>query len=193
MYLDKIVFTKVADLPVENPLAVAVSTDVKASIRMNQVNGIRFYTTVDQEKIAALEADGATVEMGTLIAPKDLLDGTELTLDLAELATPKAVNVKYQAKNEDGSYNYYTEGSNFSGIVGTIANVKEANITRDFVGRGYVKVTKGENTTISYADINVESSARSLKIVAAAIQGTDFYNNQLNDYQRSLVDTWAAK
>ena len=193
MYLDKIVFTKVADLPVENPLAVAVSTDVKASIRMNQVNGIRFYTTVDQEKIAALEADGATVEMGTLIAPKDLLGDTELTLDLAELATPKAVNVKYQAKNEDGSYNYYTEGSNFSGIVGTIANVKEANITRDFVGRGYVKVTKGENTTISYADINVESSARSLKIVAAAIQGTDFYNNQLNDYQRSLVDTWAAK
>ena len=74
-----------------------------------------------------------------------------------------------------------------------VSNVKEANITRDFVGRGYVKVTKGENTTISYADINVESSARSLKTVAAAIQGTDFYNNQLNDYQRSLVDTWAAK
>ena len=72
-------------------------------------------------------------------------------------------------------------------------DVKEANITRDFVGRGYVKVTKGENTTISYADINVESSARSLKTVAAEIQGTDFYNNQLTDYQRSLVDTWAAK
>ena len=164
-----------------------------ASIRMNQVNGIRFYTTVDKEKIAQLKADGAEVEMGTLIAPKDLLSDTELTLDLAELETPKAVNVKYQAKNEDGSYKYYTEGSNFSGIVGTIANVKEANITRDFVGRGYVKVTKGENTTISYADINVESSARSLKTVAAAIQGTDFYNNQLTDYQRSLVDTWAAK
>ena len=192
-YIDKFVLTKVGDIVTEDPLAVDVSMNAGASIRMNQVNGIRFYTTVDQEKIAQLKADGAEVEMGTLIAPKDLLGDTELTLDLAELATPKAVNVKYQAKNEDGSYKYYTEGSNFSGIVGTIANVKEANITRDFVGRGYVKVTKGENTTISYADINVESSARSLKTVAAAIQGTDFYNNQLNDYQRSLVDTWAAK
>ena len=192
-YIDKFVLTKVGDIVTEDPLAVDVSMNAGASIRMNQVNGIRFYTTVDQEKIAQLKADGAEVEMGTLIAPKDLLGDTELTLDLAELATPKAVNVKYQAKNEDGSYKYYTEGSNFSGIVGTIANVKEANITRDFVGRGYVKVTKGENTTISYADINVDSSARSLKTVAAAIQGTDFYNNQLNDYQRSLVDTWAAK
>ena len=198
MYLDKIVFTKVADLPVENPLAVNVSTDVKASIRMNQVNGIRFYTTVDTDKIAALEADGATVEMGTLIAPKDLLDGTELTLDLANLETPKAVNVKYQARNEDGTVKYYTEDG-FSGIVGTIANIKESNtaysatsgnITRDFVARGYVKVTKGTDEYVSYADVDLSQSGRSLKTIAAATIGTAFYEGLSSDLQ-AKVDAWA--
>ena len=183
----------------ENPLAVNVSTDVKASIRMNQVNGIRFYTTVDQEKIAALEADGATVELGTLIAPKDLLDGTELTLDLAELATPKAVNVKYQARNEDGSVKYYTDENGFSGIVGTIANIKESNtaysatsgnITRDFVARGYVKVTKGTDEYVSYADVDLSQSGRSLKTVAAGIIGTAFYEGLASDL-KAKVDAWA--
>ena len=182
----------------ENPLAVNVSTDVKASIRMNQVNGIRFYTTVDADKIATLEADGATVEMGTLIAPKDLLDGTELTLDLAGLETPKAVNVKYQARNEDGTVKYYTEDG-FSGIVGTIANIKESNtaysatsgnITRDFVARGYVKVTKGTDEYVSYADVDLSQSGRSLKTVAAGIIGTAFYEGLSSDLQ-AKADAWA--
>lgn len=195
MYLDKIVFTKVADLPVDDPLAVDVSTESSASIRLNKVNGIRFYTKVDQDKIAALQQDGATVEMGTLIAPADLLGNDALTLDLDE---SKYVNVKYAATDDNGAYIYYTE-DNFEGIVGSIAKINEnatswsatsGNVTRDFVARGYVKVTKGDDVTVSYSD--ALSGARSLKTVAAAIDKTSDFYLSLTAEQQGFVDTWAS-
>ncbi|MGN0174487.1 MAG: hypothetical protein ACI39F_08595, partial [Acutalibacteraceae bacterium] len=103
-----------------------------ASIRLGDVNGIRFYTKVDTTKIDELKAvDGNKVELGTLIAPADNIEDTELSF---ALETGKYVDVKFN------SATYYTEGD-FTGIVGSLVNIQDKNITRDFVGRGYVKVT----------------------------------------------------
>lgn len=192
-YIDKFVLTKVGDLT--DPLAVDVATESSASIRLGRINGIRFYTTVDQAKISELIADGATVEMGTLIAPVDLLGNDDLTLDLDE---SKYVNVGYNAIDDETNDYIYHEDGDFSGIVGSIANIKESNtawsattgnITRDFVGRAYVKVTKDGEETISYSE--ALSSARSLKTVAAAIDKTSEFYTNLSEEQQGLVDSWA--
>ena len=62
-------------------LEIALNMKKGAAIRLNDGGGLRFYTTVDAEKLDSLIAGGATVEMGTLIAPADLLGTEELTLE----------------------------------------------------------------------------------------------------------------
>ena len=195
IYLNSLKFTKTADYSSEDTsLEVKSTMESGAAIRLGEVNGIRFYTTVDTAKIAELKADGATVEMGTLIAPKDLLGNDELTFNLD---AGKYVDVAYKA-NE-----YYTEG-NFTGIVGSIVNIKESNtafsaengnIAREFVGRGYVKVTKDGTTTITYADYsdsNIANNSRSVAYVSyKLVQDTEIFNQYSKDIQEK-VKKWAG-
>lgn len=193
-YIDKFVLTKVGELVTEDPLAVDVSMQSGASIRLGAVNGIRFYTNVDTAKIAELKADGATVEMGTLIAPADIIDGKELNFDLE---SNEYVNVRFTADE------YYTENG-FEGIVGSIVGIKETstswsttsgNITRNFVGRGYVKVTKDGKTTISYAEYSnsdISENTRSLQFVANAFKNDSVKFGELTSDIQALVNGWAG-
>ncbi|MBQ5590243.1 MAG: hypothetical protein IIU65_01025, partial [Clostridia bacterium] len=164
-----------------------------AALRLGNLNGLRFSTTVDAEKIAKLQAEGATVEVGTLIAPKDILGRTELTFDLD---SAKYLDVKFDLSN-----GYYKDGNTF---VGSIVNIKESNtvyskesgnISRRFVGRGYVKVTKDGRTFISYASYTenkVVNNSRSLKDVATSLRNdTDNDNVKLYEAFKDSVDKWA--
>lgn len=175
-----------------------------ASIRLNSNSGIRFYTMVDSAKLAELQALGAAVELGTLISPKDLLGNSDLTFDLAE---SKYINVKYEAVDAGGAYCWH------NGVVGQIAgsiiNIiesgtsfsdKNGNIARDFVGRGYIKVTLGGKTVTIYADYakgndgisSIENNTRSLAFVANAFKNDTYKYNQLDDDKKLLVDKWAS-
>ncbi|MGN0174097.1 MAG: hypothetical protein ACI39F_06620, partial [Acutalibacteraceae bacterium] len=69
------------------------------------------------------------------------------------------------------------------------------NITRDFVGRGYVKVTDKDNkVTITYADYasnDVLNNTRSLKTVALAMQNDTANFSELTEAQQAMVNAWA--
>ena len=168
-----------------------------AAIRINEQNGIRFYSQVDTVKVQALRDAGYTVELGTLIAPKDKLkSGTvyeELTFDID---TKKYVNVKYESKT-------YYEESSFSGIVGSIVNIQEkpntysydnGNKARLFVGRAYAIVTDSEgNQTISYAKYyndDFNNNSRSLYQLAKSFKADNYAGMTLTDVQLAKVDEW---
>ena len=173
-YMDKILLVKTADYeaPVDSS---RVTMKSGAAIRLNNQNGIRFYTTVDTEKLEDLKAvEGNVVELGTLIAPADLVTG-ELT---HEIGADNYVDVPYTADE-------YFEDTTF---VGSIVGIKPGNIGRKFIGRGYIKVTNGDDVTYYYATQN--DNARSLKSVAAVYQGTDGYNSNTEEI-KELVDGWA--
>lgn len=175
-----------------NPLQVDVFMTEGASIRLNEVSGIRYYTNVDVEKIRSLVASGATVTMGTLIAPADLLGDNELTLELDEdlyAAVPYDV---------DKLSTYFAEG-----FVGSLVGIKETssysavsgNVTREFVGRGYVSVEKDGKTVVSYASYagdDASGNTRSLKTIALALKADTESYNALSDDKKLLVDNWAA-
>lgn len=163
-----------------------------ASIRLNVVNGIRFYTNVDASVVEAIKTAGATVTMGTLITPADLLGDKDLTLDCGV----SLANVVYAA-NLGGSWND-------KGFVGSIVNIKESNtynaqtgnLNRPFVGRGYITVTLGETTKTIYADYyggDVANNTRSVSFVANA-----FKNDSSSNYSslvaeiKALIDRWAS-
>lgn len=156
---------------------IDLSMKAGASIRLNNQNGIRFYTTVDTEKLAELKAvEGNTVELGTLIAPADLVTD-ELTHEIGEA---NFIDVKYVADE------YYEENT----FVGSIVEIKEANYGRAFIGRGYVKVTDA-NGEVTYYYATQDDNSRSLKVVANALKN-DSKNTALYEANKDLVDTWAA-
>ena len=193
---DDIVFEKTGDA---DPFNVSVSMLKGASIRLSNTNGIRFYTKVDTSKIESLIADGYAVEMGTLIAPADLLGNNELTLETSNV---KMLNVAYEAKDSSGNFIYYENGDTF---VGSIYDIKEestswsassGNITRDFVARGYVKVSKDGVEKVNYADYynnDVQNNSRSLQYVANAYKNDGNSNYAyLEETYKGFVDKWAS-
>ena len=185
-------------------LAVTANMKSGAAIRLTNGNGLRFITAFDAVKIARLQELGATVELGTLIAPKDLLGENDLTFGLDSY---KYVDVKYEAKNADSSYIWHDNdnGDNAGQIAGSIVGIKESgttfsaengNIARDFVGRGYVKVTLDGTTVITYADYasgDIANNTRSLASVAQALKDDTAKYDALDSDVKSLVDNWASK
>ena len=168
-----------------DPLEVTSVMLEGAAIRLNEQKGIRFVTKLDSDKIAELRAEGATVEYGTLIAPKDLLDGADLTFGLD---ASKYVDVPYKAEE----WHLGVEGQ----IAGSLVTIMDENIAREFIGRAYVKVTKDGNTKTTYADYasnDVINNTRSLAYVADALKGDTENYDKLNDTIKALVDEWAAK
>ena len=97
----------------------------------NETYGIRYYTKLNTGLIEELRDAGATITVGTLIGPADIIGEDDLTF---ELDSKKYVNVVF-----DVNLGYYTEGD-FEGVVGSMANIKDKNANRDFLGRGYVSV-----------------------------------------------------
>lgn len=171
-----------------SPLSIDVSMKSGASIRLGNINGIRFVTNLDSEQINTAKNYGYTITMGTLIGPEDLINET---LDFDDLENGNALNVVAQ--------NYYDNNC----IAGSIVRIKESstaysassgNITRNFVGRGYVIAEKDEEKCVFLADYesgNFNECSRSLKTVSKNLQ-TD--QNQTNLYNafKTLVDKWAS-
>ena len=167
IYIDDVVTVSNAD-PYEE---IAGETSATAQLRIGNLNGIRFITEVNADLVAQAKAEGYTVTMGTLIAP---LASGELTLD-----TNPVLDIPTAGwfANQTGE------------IAASIVNIKAANITKDFVARGYVKLTKDDTTTVYYA--TQPNEGRSLKTVAAACVEDISFFNMLNDAQKEQVTTWA--
>lgn len=191
--IESVVLSKIDDVA-RDPLYVETTMKKGASIRLSSKNGIRFHTQVDTQAIDSLISEGATVECGTLIAPEDLIEGQELTFDLP---IGKYVDVQY-----DLNKGYFDDNNT---IVGSLVNIKTSNTTynaeignldRPFVGRGYVKVTKGNDTYINYAkyfDYNITNNSRSLAYIALALQGDETNYSKLSEQFKSFVDSMAEK
>ncbi len=174
-------------------ISIDMTTLEGASIRLNDKTGLRFYTEVDRQKIAELRDEGYTVELGTLIAPYDIIRRQDLTFDLDE---GYFVDVKYQ------STEYYTEGTDFTGIVGSIVNIKESttanpnsgNIVRNFVARGYAKVIDANgDSKIYYADYE-KHEGRSLGYVSYMLKNdTAEFSKDIYASYADRVVAWAKK
>ena len=155
-----------------------------ASFRLNAKTGIRFYTNIDKEQLAILENYGATVQLGTLIVPIDYLESEELTFDLSKLK----IDVEFNTRN-------WFEEYDFSGFVGSITNVKDKNINREFVGRGYATVTIGNFTKTVYADYadgDRTNNTRSICFIANELLNSAEFE-AIPDAFKEVVEDYASK
>lgn len=143
-----------------------VKTLEGASIRLGDVNGIRFYTVLD-----AAAFEGTITEKGTLIGPTNLVG----TLEIDDIDAGYAVAVKYDSDSlwKDNQF------------VGSIVNIKDKNLARSFAARAYVVV---DGVTYYSATTTTRCLA---EIADACVADTNYYSTLDADTQ-VLVNNWAA-
>ena len=162
-----------------------VSTQETASVRISSTKaGLRFKTTVSKFEIQELvnKYGYADVQVGTLIAPTDKLDGA-LTHE-SGTAGVDYLDVKADIANPFAATNMaYT-------FAGSITNIKKANLDRDFTAVGYIAYTNaaGETTYIYSASV----STRNVSAVATAALA-DETANYTEDQKIILGNLVAAK
>lgn len=178
----------------EEEMHIEMLMNAGASIRLGQVNGIRFTTQVDVAKIEELRSAGYTVELGTLIGPEDAI-GEELDYD--DCNSGKAVKVQFTASDYYNGTSNVIAGSMTSIREQTTSNPTSGNIARNFVGRGYAIVTDSKgNKVYSYAeyfDYDVANNTRSVAYIAAMYKNdANSSYPQLASSYAEVVDRWAS-
>ncbi len=197
---------------VEKAQPVSVSADTSATespiqmlkgagARLSETQGLRFSATVTQEQVKAWDETN-TVECGMLIMPYDYVakygDLTEANVFGGEAVytwnkkegagSTKILNLvtKSSALHTDGN-NYVVKGS--------IVNIMEKNIERQFTARAYAKLTADADGTVTYVmsdyyEDDVTNNSRSIFYVSNHAY-EDFLNGvgtQYNEAQQIWLE-----
>ena len=168
-----------------------------ASIRYaseSGTNGLRFTATVP----AAEYVEGATY--GVLIAPEDYV--AKNPLDYENVFGSNAV-YDWAVRNENGEYVYTGTKTRIINIVydelnansegnrvlnGSILNIKDGNLSRNFVGRAYVK--NGDSYTLAdYATVDgVSGAAHNTRSALEVAQRAYFSGSSFTAEQQETID-----
>mgnify|MGYP004665223559 FL=1 len=166
-------------------------------------SGLRFSIAASKEKYETVMNslnEGTTAEFGILIIPEDY----QKTYGAFTVENLFGENAKYHLaeRNPDGSLkdydgtlpqiiNFVTNGlylnektGNYE-YFGSITGILDSNLTRKFVGVGFVKYTDGEtaqHALLDYADGNIVNNTRSVYQVAKIAE--------LNDNLPAEAKTW---
>ncbi|MBR2375267.1 MAG: hypothetical protein IKA88_03155, partial [Clostridia bacterium] len=127
-----------------------------ASVRVANDNnyGIRFQMNMDETTYTALEEKGASY--GVAIYPADY--GYTLTESVIFAANSEATFVESETlsdMNEDGTYDMW----------GSLVNIQPNNVTREFVGIGYVRIGTEYKLANAYQG-DIANNTRSIYYVA---------------------------
>ena len=133
-------------------------TNKSASVRISTENkGLRFktvYTNAYLEEMAAYAATkGETMQVGTLIAPNDFVTSA-YAFTHAALGEGNYIEVFGDLANP------YASTQNTKVIAGSIVNIKDANLDRDFAGIGFIKIGNEYFYANTYSVKDVSSVAK---------------------------------
>ena len=124
-----------------------IQTYDSASIRIDtaEKSGIRFKTMVSKDYIKSLEDKGYTdIDVGTLIAPADYVDD-KLTHEMGTLGEHF---VDVDASISDP----FEENDKYVIFTGSLVNINEWNINREFTAVGYISYKENGVTKYIYAN-----------------------------------------
>jgi hypothetical protein len=136
-----------------------ITTRSTASVRLSSTSsGLRFVSEVDTAQLNEFKLKYKDVQIGTLIAPTDLLNGKELR---HEIGTAGKDYIDVVAKVDKA---YKNDNNGVTLYAGSIVNIHEKNLERDFSAVGYIKLTDAAgNVTYYYSNV---TSTRNVSDVA---------------------------
>ena len=183
-----------------NYLEGAITQVDRASVRLGGTPGLRFASLVDVDRVELLKSvfGAENVKMGTLIAPEDYVEGfitdsvvgkvTRADLDAVGAALNKVTYLDVAFGGE-----YYSDDVDSNGqgalMVGSILDIMENNVDREFAGIGYIEVTV--NGTVY--GVYTTATMRCIKDVASAAM--DAYDNgeaEFSDSALAVLNAYAA-
>ena len=144
-----------------------LTTEQAASVRISVPTGLRFATKLDEEMLAELYAlktagDVADVTFGTLIAPTDYVTG-ELSMEALTLAGKRYLAVEAVM----GKYFKYDSDPDTTHFVGSIVDMYEWNVARNFSACGYATVTLRSGQTVNlYSATKHSANVKDIATVA---------------------------
>lgn len=135
----------------ENGAAVRIQTVEQEDGSQKETNGIRFSADISADEYTALTDYGA--KFGFIIVAKDILGNTELEADTVFGensafyfgASSEAVAGKKKATNVRAEYTDIDDDGTKE-LCGALTNLIPSNLTRAFVGRGYVAIPSASET-----------------------------------------------
>lgn len=148
-----------------------------ASIRVAEPNGIRFMLQISDAKKQEIFAKNSNLTLGMFIFPSDKIavaDG-----DYASLS--QKLNLTFAEED------LYKVGNSWYAN-GVMTNVYLQNITREFIGVGYIAKTTDEGTTYVYSTFAKEENARSMLDVAIGA-----YNDPKSIVDKTMLFTYIEK
>ncbi len=165
-----------------------------ASVRIADVKnggGIRFESKVNTDLYNFLKnTEGVTVSLGTIIVPEEYRAGKDITFDNFKTASQGGRNEDKnlcvdipQTKWQDKENGIYTAA---------LINLKEANYTKSFAARGYMKVTYADRKSVYYySDFDADGNVRSIQAVAtAALKDTSV---TYTEAQKAILKVFAGQ
>ena len=167
-----------------------LTTETKSSVRLATAAGLRFATRVDTSVLDRLytyldKGDLEDVTLGTLIAPADYVNG-ELTVSAMEQAGKRYLCVD---STRDKYFEFDLDADTVH-FVGSIVNLYENNIDRDFSARGYARVTlKSGQELLLYSSV---AHSADVKDIATRVAADTAYVATLSAAQKEILDTFVA-
>ncbi len=169
-----------------NSLGKLLLTVNDPTVRLEDPNGLRFVTKIDDAFMAQLLAnlgEDAIVGMGTLIAPLDYVElagaFTKGALDAIEAPTDaKYLDIPFAEYFDGAAGADFGEGNFFTA---SIVEIKDENLMRDFAAIAYVmvEVAEGDVRTCYAKSYATASAAYAAKKVLANSETFDWTEEQL--------------
>lgn len=174
----------------DNDYLGMMTTEKANSIRLASSAGMRYATKLDMALVDKLytlldNKDIADVTFGTLIAPTSYIS-TEFTM--AALDEQGKLYLDVTATRD--KYFEVDDQADTTHFVGSIVNFYESNISREFSGRGYARITLRSGQEIVLYSL-VTHSASVMDVATKALKDAD-YVKTLSAAQKAILDPYAA-
>ena len=158
IYKQGTVLTITGDIALISIDSLSVDMANGAAIKLSTPAGLKFQAKVSSNNGEAVKSDA--IKEGMLITANDIYENNSSALDLT---SPYAMlNIVNEGWFDESAMTY----------CGAVANISEANYTRDFIARAYVTITYTDNTSVTvYSGM---SQTRSVSYVASAVKAAGY-------------------
>ena len=158
IYKPGTVLTITGDIALTSIDSLSVDMANGAAIKLSTPAGLKFQAKVSSNNGEAVKSDA--IKEGMLITANDIYENNSSALDLT---SPYAMlNIVNEGWFDESAMTY----------CGAVANISEANYTRDFIARAYVTITYTDNTSVTvYSEM---SQTRSVSYVASAVKAAGY-------------------
>ena len=143
-----------------------------AAIKTSKPAGLKFRAKITTDNPEVVKSDAVTT--GMLITPNDFYENNNMELDLT--SNYKTLNIVNEGWADEETLTYY----------GAVANIAQANYTRDFVARAYATISYEDGLKVTYYS-NVAEKRTVSYVASTVLEDT---NNGLSEAELEVAGSF---